>query len=658
MICPGLLTFKRPPIKMKSDILSSPCSILAKAIGKVVKHTENEHKSYMLREEQGPSEEEIDMFSKRITLTEIEKKIIDLLNECKNAIDSKLISIPSSTSILYEHHRFIKGSTLDNLQPILFPESITLRFAGGWVRDKLLKIDSSDIDISIDSMTGEKFASIFCSFVKQKGLPVSSVAIVAARPDQSKHLETACLSLFDQKIDFVNLRSEMYSETSRIPTKMIFGSPSDDAHRRDITINSLFYNIHTGKVEDWTGRGLRDLSVGLVRTPLPPASIFIDDPLRILRVVRFASRFSYQVDPEITDSLINSPRIRHLLYEKISRERIGIEIKKMLTGPNPFLSLSLIWNFKIWPCVFWSPIFITNLHGHSQFEDSLSKYESHTMQKGWIYSQILENLLKRLPLYNSFLITDNSYLDSREIGIKRVSFPLLPELIYILYLCATFLPHQGFIAYKSSTDKSSKIPVSSFLCKYSLKITNIEEEHISSIVENAHYFIELLDSIGSHNIANLDFSTLCSCLRLVGPRWEISWIVAHLLAIEKMIFTPATNTVFLEGDNVIINVLDSFLNDVCVSFAHIHTKIITYGLDKLWTLKPILNGNQIIKLFQFSKGNSHIQRLLCELVVWQIRQNIIESNPENIESASKYLKNLYETRPEIFSNTSYPIKIF
>ena len=73
---------------------------------------------------------------------------------------------------------------------------------------------------------------------------VSSIGVIEANPDQSKHLETATMRIFGSEIDFVNLRSEKYTEGSRIPT-MEFGSAMEDAMRRDFTINSLFYNTET-----------------------------------------------------------------------------------------------------------------------------------------------------------------------------------------------------------------------------------------------------------------------------------------------------------------------------------------------------------------------------------------------------------------------------
>jgi tRNA nucleotidyltransferase/poly(A) polymerase len=93
-------------------------------------------------------------------------------------------------------------------------------------------------------------------------------------------------------VDFTNLRTETYEAGSRIPT-VRFGTAEEDAQRRDFTINSLFYNLNSRRIEDLTGHGLCDLlERQLVRTPLPPRTTFLDDPLRLLRAVRFAARWA------------------------------------------------------------------------------------------------------------------------------------------------------------------------------------------------------------------------------------------------------------------------------------------------------------------------------------------------------------------------------
>ncbi|KAK9810492.1 hypothetical protein WJX72_011578 [[Myrmecia] bisecta] len=118
-------------------------------------------------------------------------------------------------------------------------------------------------------------------------------------------------------LDLVNLRSETYAD-SRIP-EMAFGTPQQDAMRRDFTINSLFYNINTGMVEDFTERGLEDLHAGLIRTPLPASETFTDDPLRVLRAIRFGARFNFELDAELMEAASSSQvRLSHMKFAETS----------------------------------------------------------------------------------------------------------------------------------------------------------------------------------------------------------------------------------------------------------------------------------------------------------------------------------------------------
>lgn len=216
-------------------------------------------------------------------------------------------------------------------------EPLQIRFAGGWVRDKLLGTQSHDIDIAINNMTGYRFAAQVQKYARKlrsrdkHDLPdgLKNVHRIAANPAKSKHLETATTNIFDFDLDFVNLRKEVYSGDSRNP-QMEFGTAKDDAFRRDATINALFYNIHSNLVEDFTG-GLADMENKLIRTPLEPFTTFTDDPLRVLRLIRFASRLDFRLGNE-TSLYMSDSRVKEALKVKISRERVGIEIEKMLKG--------------------------------------------------------------------------------------------------------------------------------------------------------------------------------------------------------------------------------------------------------------------------------------------------------------------------------------
>ncbi|RKP05364.1 hypothetical protein THASP1DRAFT_19902 [Thamnocephalis sphaerospora] len=210
-------------------------------------------------------------------------------------------------------------------------EQLELRIAGGWVRDKLLGLESHDLDIAINTMTGFEFAQHLAEYQRSIGLKARHIAKIASNPERSKHLETATTMVLGFALDFVHLRREEYQTDSRIPNHVSFGTPTEDAYRRDITINTLFYNINTRSVEDFTGQGLKDLAKGIVRTPLAPYETFHDDPLRVLRCIRFASRFGFSIEDNVLETMRDS-RIKAALQNKISRERVGVEVNKMLTG--------------------------------------------------------------------------------------------------------------------------------------------------------------------------------------------------------------------------------------------------------------------------------------------------------------------------------------
>ena len=159
-------------------------------------------------------------------------------------------------------------------------EPLVVRVVGGWVRDKLLGLESNDIDIALEICSGQEFARRVNRVLSRRGGETHRVGIIAANPEQSKHLETATILVNDVWIDCVNLRTESYADSSRIP-EIRCGTPQEDAVRRDFTINALFFNINTNQIEDFSGSGLSDIQRRVIRTPLPPIITFNDDPLRV-----------------------------------------------------------------------------------------------------------------------------------------------------------------------------------------------------------------------------------------------------------------------------------------------------------------------------------------------------------------------------------------
>jgi tRNA nucleotidyltransferase/poly(A) polymerase len=177
------------------------------------------------------------------------------------------------------------------------------------------------------------------------------VGVVLKNPEKSKHLETATMRINNYWIDFVNLRAEEYTSDSRIPDLMRIGTAEEDAFRRDLTINSLFYNINEGIVEDMTGRGLEDLKKRIVATPLPPLTTLLDDPLRVLRSVRFAARLRFGMDDALTEAAADE-RVKRALEQKVSRERVGSEVDLMLKSRDPVGAMRLLVNLGLIDTVF------------------------------------------------------------------------------------------------------------------------------------------------------------------------------------------------------------------------------------------------------------------------------------------------------------------
>nr|CCC92912.1 putative tRNA nucleotidyltransferase [Trypanosoma congolense IL3000] len=228
----------------------------------------------------------------------------------------------------------------------------TLRVAGGWVRDSLLGLHSQDIDIAIESPThmpvsGEAFAREVASYQESLGLKARTVSVIRVNPELSKHIETATVCVYDTPVEFCALRHDEYTNPdSRIPAVRP-ATAMEDAMRRDYTINALFYNLHTKEVEDYV-TGLEDLAHRVLRCPLDPRETFSDDPLRLLRGIRFVGQLGelgFVLD-EVTLSCVDDDLLQKVAV-KVSRERIGKEVAKMLSGPFPERCVEIMYKLSI-----------------------------------------------------------------------------------------------------------------------------------------------------------------------------------------------------------------------------------------------------------------------------------------------------------------------
>jgi len=198
---------------------------------------------------------------------------------------------------------------------------------GGFVRDYFLKRESKDIDIVVVG-SGIEMAKLV-----SKALKITSEIKIF------KTYGTAMLQYSNFEIEFVGARKESYSAKSRNP-KISEGTLEDDIKRRDFTINSLAISLNKkdyGKLIDQYN-GLDDIESKIIKTPLDPNVTFNDDPLRMLRAIRFASNLKFDINKHILEVITNlSSRINI-----ITKERVVDEINKILLSEKPSYGFFLL----------------------------------------------------------------------------------------------------------------------------------------------------------------------------------------------------------------------------------------------------------------------------------------------------------------------------
>jgi poly(A) polymerase len=211
--------------------------------------------------------------------------------------------------------------------------------AGGAVRDEILGMPIKDIDIVIELPNGGiEFAQWL---TKKLGIQSKANPVVFPRFGTAKfNLRGVThngedLSSID--IEVVMTRKERYADDSRKPD-VSPGTLKQDVERRDFTVNSLLKDLSTGEILDLTGMGKSDIKAGVVRTPLNPDIIFTEDPLRMLRAVRFAMKYNWKLPMFMLRALQkNANRLKN-----ISVERIKEELDKMLMTKSPDRAIKLL----------------------------------------------------------------------------------------------------------------------------------------------------------------------------------------------------------------------------------------------------------------------------------------------------------------------------
>ncbi|OJZ87769.1 hypothetical protein ASPFODRAFT_60129 [Aspergillus luchuensis CBS 106.47] len=481
-------------------------------------------------------------------------------------------------------------------------EPTVLRFTGGWVRDKLLGVGSNDVDVGINNMTGYQFGLLLKEYMdrpenlekyRQKQPngelkhAIASLHKIEANPEKSKHLETVTTRIFGLDIDLVNLRKETYSEDSRNP-QMEFGTAQEDAMRRDATINALFYNLNESKVEDLTERGLEDMQKRIIRTPMEPYQTFQDDPLRVLRLIRFASRLGYNIEEETQEAMRND-LIGEALKLKISRERVGKELEKMLQGPDPRGALQFIDHLGLYPTIF------ANHQDDAQADTS-----------SWALAY---NALGRIlnPHHDDPIIT------------KNVRDFLIRDKLesYYAWMIAAFAPWSSVPTRVARGPKAKPLPArTAEVARDSLRADN---KTIAVIGDAAHNWQAITDIKNAVLEGRMD-GTAAEVRQQVGLHirsWKKDWRLCILLSILQEIMRGGEFTSVLES-------YDRFLS-----------YIKEQDLQDVFELKPLANGGEIVKALGCKTG-PWMSKALDMSIKWQLLHPEVTEKEKVLEELSQF----------------------
>ncbi len=267
---------------------------------------------------------------------------------------------------------------LDDIYQVSERQNIKIYVVGGFVRDLILKRSGKDIDFVVIGDAVEFAKNI------HKSLNTSE-------PVLFPKFGTAMLQFRDSQLEFVDAREEIYEPFSRKP-EVAKADLISDLSRRDFTINTLAMELspeNFGKIID-PYNGISEINEKIIKTPLEPEKTFSDDPLRMMRAVRFAATLDFEIDPETLNSIKNVAE----RLEIISQERITEEFNKIILSPNASKGLELLDSCNL--LIHFLPEFVQAKGVEQKHEYHHKDVFYHTLQVVDQISKQTENLQLRL----------------------------------------------------------------------------------------------------------------------------------------------------------------------------------------------------------------------------------------------------------------------
>jgi len=338
-------------------------------------------------------------------------------------------------------NRCISDSIFSLISDKAYESGVEAYVIGGYVRDCLLErnFDKRDIDILVIG-SGIGLAKKIASAIS----PRIKVTIY-------KNFGTAMFKTRGYTIEFVGARKESYSPDSRKP-HVENGNLEDDQNRRDFTINAMAVSLNRsnfGRLID-PFNGIDDLKKKIIRTPLEPGKTFSDDPLRMLRAIRFASQLNFSIHPGTFESIKkNAGRI-----SIVSFERITAELNKILMSLRPSTGFSLLYKSGLLKIILpelhsLKGVDVKDKHGHKDnFEHTLQvldnvseKSDSLWLRWAALLHDIAKPLTKKFVEGTGWTFHGHEFVGSKMVSriFKRLKLPMGESMQYVSKLVALHL---------------------------------------------------------------------------------------------------------------------------------------------------------------------------------------------------------------------------
>ncbi len=516
-------------------------------------------------------------------------------NETKNIKYEKLESNQLISYPKNSNNKLIKEFVLNDVEKECFSiilnilkkhnlTSTICRVAGGWVRDKLLGKESDDIDIAINNMKGSKLAQL----INEELYPgKDKVGIIQQNAKKGKHLETATIKVCKIWIDFVNLRSE---------EENVIGTPLSDAERRDLSINSLFYNINEEKVEDWTNKGINDLTNGIIETPIDAKITFKDDPHRILRMLRFALKYKFKISDNINNCIENNiEEYRYNYNNTISAERIEKELYKIFNMNNSSFVIAYLYEFNLLDVILQPNKYDTN-----------NKYNFQNIFLSIANIYILgEYIYEKMKIFDIEINDDN---------FNKIDFSLLLLTLYFRNMKVKF--------------GKENTTINVLILRETFKTSNDYIRANQIMNEN---FDELMSLVNTNNYERLSIGKI---LRKIHYKNIIKILLASIC--YEYLDKVNLNTLISEVD-------DNILKQIIYKYKFFFNYLIKENMLHIDELKPLFSGQDIIKMLNIKPGKEI--GILLELLINEQLKNPNFTKEDAIDFLNK-------EKDEIASNFS------